>query len=237
MTWRRRGHSFGASGPEYHRLRPSYPDAAIDWMLPGSPSRVLDLGAGTGKLTESLVARGHDVVAVEPDPGMLRVLREHLPHVETLAGTAEALELPDSWVDAVVVGQAWHWMDPDRAGAEIGRVLRPGGSLAMAWNSQRPDQDLVRAMETVQPAPRGRQLVTEQGPGDPFGSVEIARFAWTRELLMADFIAEWTTHSTWLIASEQEQAARMCHWQALAGELPERVQVEYETEVWRLFRP
>jgi ubiquinone/menaquinone biosynthesis C-methylase UbiE len=92
--------------------------------------RVLDLAAGTGKLTRLLVATGADVVAVEPDPAM----RVALP--EALAGSAEAIPLPDGSVDAVTVGQAFHWFDAPAALAEIARVLRPGGGLALLWNER-----------------------------------------------------------------------------------------------------
>jgi ubiquinone/menaquinone biosynthesis C-methylase UbiE len=95
---------------------------------------VLDLGAGTGKLTAVLLSLGADVTAVEPDPGMLAEFRRALPGVRSLSGRAEAIPLPDASVDAVVAGQALHWFDMDRALPEIARVLVPGGVLAGLWN-------------------------------------------------------------------------------------------------------
>lgn len=126
--------SFGAQAAAYERGRPSYPPEAIDWLLPQGAQNVLDLGAGTGKLTTRLVERGLDVVAVDPLAEMLDVLRDSLPNTPALLGTAEDIPLPDNSVDAVLVAQAWHWFDQDRAAREVARVLRPGGRLGLVWN-------------------------------------------------------------------------------------------------------
>ncbi|EFD55178.1 methyltransferase [Mycobacterium tuberculosis 02_1987] len=124
--------SFGSAVGAYERGRPSYPPEAIDWLLPAAARRVLDLGAGTGKLTTRLVERGLDVVAVDPIPEMLDVLRAALPQTVALLGTAEEIPLDDNSVDAVLVAQAWHWVDPrpgdsgGRPGVASGRAARPG---------------------------------------------------------------------------------------------------------------
>lgn len=128
--------SFGAQAAAYERGRPSYPPEAIDWLLPPGARDVLDLGAGTGKLTTRLVERGLDVVAVDPIPEMLEVLTHSLPDTPALLGTAEEIPLADDSVDAVLVAQAWHWFDPDRAVSEVARVLRPGGRLGLVWNTR-----------------------------------------------------------------------------------------------------
>jgi SAM-dependent methyltransferase len=119
----RQASSFGAAADAYERGRPPYPPEAIGWLLPEGVSRVLDLGAGTGKLTRQLRGRGLDVVAVEPSAGMREQLARAVPDVTVLAGTAEDIPLPDGSVDAVLVAQAWHWVDP-------GRSSRAGSS---AW--------------------------------------------------------------------------------------------------------
>jgi SAM-dependent methyltransferase len=107
----------------------------VGWVLEAAPGRrVLDLGAGTGKLTATLAALGTAVVAVEPDAAMLRELRQALPAVRALSGSAESIPLPDESVDVVVAGNAMHWFDMDVAGPEIARVLAPGGVLAGLWN-------------------------------------------------------------------------------------------------------
>ncbi len=134
----RRASSFGAAAAQYAQHRPGYAEAAIRWCLaPVSDAqqvRVVDLGAGTGILTDALAQLGAEVVAVEPDQAMLAELRRQLPGVRAVEGSAEALPLPDQSVDAVLCGQAMHWFDLDRALPEIGRVLTPGGEFAELWN-------------------------------------------------------------------------------------------------------
>ncbi len=123
--------SFGRAATAYAEHRPDYAEAAVLWALERAPgSRVLDLGAGTGKLTATLVGIGVDVTAVEPDPAMLAELRRGLPAVRALPGGAEAVPLPEASVDAVVAGNAMHWFDMKVAGPELARVLVPNGVLA-----------------------------------------------------------------------------------------------------------
>jgi SAM-dependent methyltransferase len=134
--------SFGAAAAAYSQARPSYPVAAVRWLLPErTTGPVLDLGAGTGKLTVTLLALGLDVVAVEPDPAM----RGHIdPRARVVAGQAEHVPLRAGSVGAVVVGQAWHWFDRLAAFAECRRVLHPGGRLGLLWNLLDDRVDWVR---------------------------------------------------------------------------------------------
>ena len=125
-----RAASFDRAAAVYQATRPSYPDDAVRWSVPAQARDVLDLAAGTGKLTERLVALGWHVVAVEPSDAMRAELTAALPAVEAFPGTAERMSLPDASVDAVTIAQAWHWVDPPAASAEIARVLRPGGQVA-----------------------------------------------------------------------------------------------------------
>ena len=129
-----RAASFAGVADAYERSRPGYPDDAVRWLAGAGSCDVLDLGAGTGKLTRSLVALGHRVIAVEPLEQMLAELRRAVPGAEALLGSAEMIPVPDASVDVVTCAQAFHWFDHDRALPEIARVLRPGGRLALIWN-------------------------------------------------------------------------------------------------------
>ncbi|HVQ17908.1 MAG TPA: class I SAM-dependent methyltransferase [Actinomycetes bacterium] len=132
-----RRQSFGANADAYERYRPTYPAAAITSVLGSAPLRDLDLGAGTGLLTRAILRLGHEVVAVEPDPQMRAVLTRSvagLAGVEVQAGTAESIPLPDRSVDAITVGQAFHWFDLAAALPEMAGVLRPDGRLGIFWN-------------------------------------------------------------------------------------------------------
>ncbi|MDO0972527.1 class I SAM-dependent methyltransferase [Mycolicibacterium frederiksbergense] len=173
--------SFGEEAAAYERGRPSYPPEAIDWLLPTGAQRVLDLGAGTGKLTVRLVERGLDVVAVDPIPEMLEVLSHSLPQTPALLGTAEEIPLPDNSVDSVLVAQAWHWFDPKRAAQEIARVLRPGGRLGLVWNTRDERMGWVKDLGTI----IGHEhdpLSDEVTLDTPFTDVERNRVEWTSYL-------------------------------------------------------
>ena len=130
--------SFDLAAEEYEATRPSYPGEVLDLLPVPSEATVLDLGAGTGKLTRVLAARYAHVIAVEPLDGMRGILERVVPEVEALPGSAERIPLDDASVDAVFAAQAFHWFDHDRAIPEIARVLRPGGVLALVWNG--PDE-------------------------------------------------------------------------------------------------
>lgn len=129
-------HSFGAVADAYDRGRPTYPRAAAAWLTADAPLSVLELGAGTGKLTEQLVALGHDVHATDPDAAMLARLEERLPGIRTSVAPAEEIPAGDRSYDVVVSAQAFHWFDLDTALPEIARVLRAGGLLSLVWNQR-----------------------------------------------------------------------------------------------------
>jgi SAM-dependent methyltransferase len=141
---------------DYERGRPGWPAGVVD--IPGLPSAatVLDLGAGTGKLTRLLVPAFGRVLAVEPAQAMRRLLVTLCPEAEALAGTGDEIPLPDASVDAVFAAEAFHWFDDKRALAEIARVLRPDGALVLMWNlPSAPTEPSIRAVE---------QLLTERVP-------------------------------------------------------------------------
>jgi ubiquinone/menaquinone biosynthesis C-methylase UbiE len=149
----------------YEQVRPDYPEAVGALLARelgvGPGTRVLDLAAGTGKFSRLLLARGATVVAVEPVAAMRAQLAEALPDVELLEGRAEAVPLPDASVDVVTVAQAFHWFEAGPALAEIARVLRPGGGLALVWNVRDESTDWVQDFT---------ELVVEVGGGRPYGS-------------------------------------------------------------------
>jgi SAM-dependent methyltransferase len=216
----RRGSSFGAVAGAYAEHRPDYPEEAVRWCLAPagrdvSALRVLDLGAGTGKLTALLAGLGADVTAVEPDDSMLAEFRRALPSVRALPGSAEAIPLPDGAVDAVLCGQAMHWFDMPRALPEIARVLVPGGVLAALWNN---DDDRVAWVAGLQAAAEGaaspslsrrRAEIADHGV-DQFGlvlftSAERAEFRNDQRRTADSLVATIATHSKLLVMEPAER--------------------------------
>lgn len=136
--------SFGSVALAYDRYRPGYPSDAVDWVLSAlsaPPHRLVDLGAGTGKLTRALLGRAAEVIAVEPDAAMLEVLRGAHPDADARPGSAQQIPVDDASVDAVFAGQAFHWFPRPAADLELARVIRPGGVLGLVWNV--PDQSVA----------------------------------------------------------------------------------------------
>jgi SAM-dependent methyltransferase len=146
-------HGFEAAGERYERARPDYPPAAIDWLIEGLAlgprARVLDVGAGTGKLTRPLLERGLRVIAVEPVNGMRALLERTAPGADIRPGQAEALPLADGEVDGIAVGQAFHWFANATALGEFARALRPHGRLGLIWNRRDLEQPQQAAIERL----------------------------------------------------------------------------------------
>ena len=187
--------SFGSQAAAYERGRPSYPPESVDWLLSpsaGSPVHdVLDLGAGTGKLTTRLVERGLHVVAVDPIAEMLDVLRATLPDTPALLGTAEQIPLPDNSLDAVLVAQAWHWFDPERAVAEVARVLRPGGRIGLLWNVRDTRLGWVKEFGRIVGLEHDWVDATVELPA-PFTDMQSHRVEWTNYMTpqtLIDYVA------------------------------------------------
>ena len=145
----RRAHSFGLVAEEYERGRPGYPSAAIRWLLGDEALDVVDLGAGTGKLTSALVAAGHRVVAVEPVEEMRAILAEQVPEAEVVASSAESTGLPAASADAVVAGAAFHWFDRARTFPGIARILRSPGTLGLLGNGFDTSVSWVRRLDEI----------------------------------------------------------------------------------------
>jgi SAM-dependent methyltransferase len=198
--------SFGTAAALYERARPSYPSDALDWLLPAGSPDVLDLGAGTGKLTRLIAARDLHVEAVDPSEQMLAELQGVLPDVPTHVGTAERIPVPDASFDAVLVAQAWHWVDVPRAAAEVGRVLRPGGHLGLIWNNRDDRVDWVREISALTPAGAGGGMAADNPViGPPFGQIEYFVTEWSFPMTPAGLIDLFASRSYVIIASQEER--------------------------------
>ena len=231
--WRERAGSFGAAADVYDRSRPSYPVEAVRWLLPVGAARVLDLGAGTGRLTSLLLDLGLDVVAVEP----LANMRAYIPaRAEVLAGSAEQLPLPDASVDAVLVGQAFHWFDPELALPEVARVLRPGGTFGVLWNVKDEVADWVRELHQLVGWPeRGVGASAPFDAQSGLGAPVHQQFTHVQSLepdLLVDLVA---STSALLTMPADERVVLLERVLALApADGP--FQLPYRTEAWRSVR-
>lgn len=170
--------AFAEVAGAYERGRPGYPEDAVRWLAGDEPRDVVDLGAGTGKLTRSLVSLGHRVTAIEPLTEMLELLPQAAPGAGAILGNAEVIPLPDEFADVVTSAQAFHWFDREVALPEIARVLRPGARLALVWNTRDEREPWVERLS---------ELIGSEGVGAPdvrepidtsglFGPVEEAAF-------------------------------------------------------------
>jgi ubiquinone/menaquinone biosynthesis C-methylase UbiE len=237
----------GDSVDAYERARPAYPDEAIDHLIREfgltNASTVLDLAAGTGKLTRSLVPRVGRVIAVEPSPAMRGELQRQVPEAEARDGTAEAIPLEDATVDAVFVAQAFHWFRAERALSEIARVLRPGGGLAIVWNQARwKDAGLPwieRLRELVEPRrvaagpfPAGENRWKEVLENDPrFSPRQDALFEHVHRLDVETFLALVASWSWIANLPDQERTDLLDEIRRLAG-AETVLELPYATEVY-----
>ena len=238
--------SFGAAAGSYEAGRPEYPFEAVAWMLEpmaDGARRVADVGAGTGKLTRAPVAAADaEVVAIDPAPAMLAALREAVPGVPTFVGTAEELPLPDASVDAVVLGQAWHWVEPVAASAEIGRAVRPGGVLGLVWNLRDERVDWVRRLTDIMHGSNAEIMLAAAAPvvAAPSGAPAQARWEWSRPMTRELLHRMAASRSAVITADEAEKDRIRREMDALFDELglhgDDEVEVPYVTRAFRAVR-
>lgn len=199
--------SFGSVADVYESARPGYPAEAVAWLARPDEPRVVDVGAGTGKLTRLLVAGGHEVVAVDPSDQMLRVLRTAAPGVEALVGSGEHLPLADESADVVTFAQAWHWVDPQAASTEVARVLRPGGQLGLIWNLRDERVDWVRELGTAMRADGDQYADQMADPTvhEPFGEPDRAEFEWNQRLSRDELVELVRSRSYFAVMTADDQ--------------------------------
>jgi len=236
--------SFGSAAAAYERGRPPYPEEAIDWLLPSGATRVLDLGAGTGKLTRQLSARGLDVIAVEPLAGMREQLARSVPGVPVHAGTAEDIPLPDGSVDAVLAAQAWHWVDPARAVPEVARVLAPGGQLGVVWNVRDERVDWVAQLSRIihDPGEADGSRGDRATIGPPFGPVGHRTVDWVHRLARDQLIDMVSSRSYVITMPAAQRAGVLAGVARLASTHPalaghDELLLPYRTECFRARLP
>jgi ubiquinone/menaquinone biosynthesis C-methylase UbiE len=217
--------SFGSLAATYDRVRPGPAPAAVDWLVPPDCEIAVDLAAGTGLFTRALEGRAGQVVAVEPDERMRRVLAARSPGVRVLDGRAEDIPLPDGSAQAVLVSHAWHWFDPERAVPEIARVLADGGRLGVLWTSGDRGEDWVAGLDVIgspdEPQTKdqvmerlSRQHTVTMPEGAPFRAAETASFGFERIMTMDDALDWLATASQVITADPADRAAGLARARA-----------------------
>jgi SAM-dependent methyltransferase len=213
-----RARSFESVAAEYERHRPGYPEEALRWATeqlgldPGA--RVLDIGAGTGKLTRRLVSLGYDVVAVEPGAPMLDELRAAVPEAEAREASAESIPVRDETVDAAFAGQAYHWFDRERALPELQRVIKTGGGLVLLWNWWNERDPLQRELGELIGYAGHEPYRNEELPGEPWFREVGRTVVETLEESSPDALVGYlSTASAFLTAEpdEREESLRAVH--------------------------
>ena len=229
----------------YERARPGYPAAAGSYLVSRlglAPGRtVVDLAAGTGKLTRLLVPSGARVIAVEPLAEMREQLVQAVPSVEVRDGTAESLPFSAASVDAVTVAQAFHWFDAKLALAEIARVVRPGGAAALVWNMrdltdplQARFHELLLAYRGDTPNEHDRPWLAEVATSSAFGPIEEWSVAWVARYTREALAARFASVSFVALLPEREREALLAKLDAVAADLGEPVEFRYRTDVFVL---
>ncbi len=242
-----RSRNFGSIAALYERVRPGYPAEAVDWLL-GEQQTVADVGTGTGKLTDALLAAGHQVTAVDPDPGMLAVLAAKHPGVPTVTGAAEQLPFGEATFDAVTFGQSWHWVDPPRGSAEVARILKPGGTLGLLWNIRDARagasmQEWVAELADILDHRSADELLLAAGGPIVTAPLEFdasETFDWVAAIDVDTLVDLAATHGFVLTATEGERRAMLDGVRALGERVADvdgKLQLPYRLHAYRFRAP
>ncbi|HEU0305079.1 MAG TPA: class I SAM-dependent methyltransferase [Gaiellaceae bacterium] len=227
---------FSAAAEVYERARPGYPEEAVAWVAErlgiGSGRDVLDLAAGTGKLTRQLVPYGARIVAVEPLDAMRAELERAVPGVQALPGTAEAIPLPDASVDAVTCAQAFHWFRMDEAVREIARVLRPGGGLAMLWNGRDLDDPLHASVDALLAPHRPEWPSGDEYWRSVFASVEHRVWRHAHRLTLEQYVDRVASTSVVAAMADEQRRAFLDDVRDVLAGFPDPCDVPYVTDVY-----
>jgi len=234
---RGRASSFAGVADAYEHARPGYPDEAVVWLTGDGPADIVDLGAGTGKLTRSLHRLGHRVTAVEPLEEMRAHLRLAAPAATALEGSAEKIPLPAASADVVAIAQAFHWFDHEFALPEIARVLRAGGRLALVWNTRDDRVPWARKLSST----IGSETVESRDAQEPidrsglFGPVERASFPYLQRLARGELQDLVLSRSYCAMRPPSERAPVLAAVDALfeAHAVGETITLPYVTECFR----
>jgi SAM-dependent methyltransferase len=240
MPERSRAHLAGAFGrivDDYERGRPTYPSEAVRWLI-GDAQRVIDLGAGTGKLTSALVARVPEVVAVEPQLSMVNQLNRAVAAAHAVCGRAEQIPIRSHWADSVVVAQAFHWFDQERALPEIARVLEPHGRLGLIWNVRDESIDWIAELSRIASKDNSAHIRSSLKQVPLFRAFDTKTFEMVQILDRTELLAHVRSRSSVAAVDETERLRIMKAVVQLCDRHPDlagksRFELRYKTQAFR----